>query len=98
MSQNNLHRPFRLLGEKVADRQLARAALAAEVGADVDRLNANLARRNAGRFGKLPARAERTFGRSPSMNLAVIIDLDEKRLRLEISLMMDRHTKGVFQY
>jgi len=60
--EENLDGSLRLLGKKVADRQFAGAALAAEVGANVDRLNADLTCWNAGCLGELRTRAEGTFG------------------------------------
>ena len=49
------------------------------------------------RLGELPARAERTLGRRPGVDRAVVFDFHQKRLRFEIALMMDRHAKGMLQ-
>ncbi len=97
VAQDDLHRPFGLLGEKITDRQLARAAFAAEVGADVDGVDTNLIGRDTRRLGELRAGAERPFGRRPGVHRSVVVDLDQKRLWFEIALMVDRNAKGMLQ-
>jgi hypothetical protein len=41
-------------------------------------MDANLAGRNAGGFGKLRARAKRTFGRSPGIYRSIVIYFNQK--------------------
>ena len=61
IGRHDSHRPLRLLRKKIGDRQIARAALAAEVSADGDRVDANFVGRQADGFGQLRSGAERTL-------------------------------------
>src|ERR1700746_361394 len=63
VSHDDFYRTLRPLREEISDGQLAGAALAAEVAADVHRIDANLAGRDAYGLGKLRAGAERSLRR-----------------------------------
>ena len=58
----------------------------------------NLTRRNSSRLGELRARAEWAFSRCPSVHRAVVFNFHEKRLRLEITLMMNGDAELMFQH
>ena len=93
-----LHRPSRLLGQKIGNGQIRGVALAPELAAHVNYVDTDALFSHPYRLGQLSTDNEGVLGRRPYLDPAVGINRNHPGVRLNVPLVSTRDAKGVLQH